>query len=150
MSVFSIEQPIKKYFSLPSTGDVSYFVPSLRHKCFFPSYSLIVSQAGETAEEMLLENYNKILQKGSSAKQHWSLQALSIFWELALATGNWQYYVTAWNVQGNSRPADLHPTTTMRLFVPSFPSKIPSRPNQLLGREKTCHTGVLFFFLLVF
>lgn len=41
--------------------------------------------------------------------------------------------------------ADLHPTTTMRLFVPAFPSKSQAIQTSI-GREKTCHISALFLY----
>lgn len=143
-TVFTIEQLGEKYFSLPSTGDVSYFVSSL-----------IVSQAGETAERMLLLKMMMIIKHSCKRAMHQHTLckttvefASALDFSLCAGTSNRKLTVLCDSMECSreqqTSSADLHPATTMRLFVPAFPSK--SRAVQSsFGREKTCHISALFF-----
>lgn len=63
---------------------------------------------------------------------------------LALPTGNWQYYVTPWNVLGSSSPAALTYTQQQYLFLSCFSLKKPLLPSQTQVWRSLCNIRAFF------
>lgn len=155
MTVFSIEQPIKKNIFFPSLYRSCIILCSkLRKKCLFscysPAFSNCFSSSINSRRNVGLENDNK--DKKSDALTY-ALQNNTRVCKRSQSfgpgTSNRKLTVLCDSMECSRQQtssADLHPTTTMPLFVPAFPSKSQAIQTSI-GREKTCHISALFCIL---